>query len=122
VAHGHRRLGFLGDNASFWTARERRAGFEESLRTLAAADGGSIAMGPYVLDELVDLLREWTTGPDAVTAVVTGNNRVTTQFLRAQRRLDAPLALVGFDDFEYAELLEPPVTVVSQDPDALGEQ
>src|SRR5690606_5524819 len=62
------------------------------------------------------------TGPDAVTAVVTGNNRVTTQFLRAQRRLDAPLALVGFDDFEYAELLEPPVTVVSQDPDALGEQ
>lgn len=122
VAHGHRRLGFLGDDASFWTARERRVGFEESLRTLAAADGGSLAMGPYVLDELIGLLREWTAGPDGITAVVTGNNRVTAQLLHALRRLDAPLALVGFDDFEYADLLDPPVTVVSQDPDALGEQ
>src|SRR5690606_38610217 len=91
VAHGHRRLGFLGDNASFWTARERRAGFEESLRTLGAADGGSIAMGPYSLDELVDLLRAWTADPESVSAVVTGNNRVTAQLLHALRQLDAPL-------------------------------
>jgi LacI family transcriptional regulator len=122
VAHGHRRLGFLGDDGSFWTARERRTGFEESLRALNAADGGSLAMGPYSLDDLIAIVREWTSGPDGVTAVVTGNNRVTAQLLHAIRQIDAPLALVGFDDFEYADLLDPPVTVVSQDPDALGEQ
>lgn len=122
VAHGHQRLGFLGDDASFWTARERRAGFEESLGTLAAIEGGSVAMGPYELDDLTTVLCEWTADPDGITAVVTGNNRVTAQLLHAKRGVDAPLALVSFDDFEYADLLDPPVTVVSQDPDALGEQ
>jgi LacI family transcriptional regulator len=122
VAHGHRRLGFLGDDASFWTARERRIGFEESLATLAASEGGNVAMGPYDLDDLVTLLHEWTAGPDGITAVITGNNRVTALLLHALRRVEAPLSLVSFDDFEYADLLEPPITVVSQDPDALGEQ
>jgi LacI family transcriptional regulator, galactose operon repressor len=122
VAHGHRRLGFLGDDGSFWTARERRAGFEASLHNLGAAEGGNIAMGPYELDDLVVLLRAWTEGPDGISAVVTGNNRVTAQLLHAVRQLDSPLSLVGFDDFEYADLLDPPVTVVSQNPDALGEQ
>ncbi|HYJ67426.1 MAG TPA: LacI family DNA-binding transcriptional regulator [Nocardioidaceae bacterium] len=122
VAHGHRRIGFLGDDGAFWTARERRVGFEESLSELNASQSGSVAMGPYELDDLVTLLREWSAGPDGITAVITGNNRVTVQFLYAMRRSDRALALVGFDDFEYADLLDPPITVVSQDPDALGEQ
>jgi LacI family transcriptional regulator len=122
VAQGHRRLGFLGDGAAFWTGSERRAGFEASLYDIDGAEAGTIAMGPYELDDLVTLLRSWTDGPDPITAVVTGNNRVTSQVLHAMRRLDNPLALVGFDDFEYADLLVPPVTVVSQNADALGEQ
>ena len=121
VAHWHRRLGFLGDDGSFWTARERRAGFEASLHNLSSAEGGNIAMGPYELDDLIVLLRAWIEGPDGISAVVTGNNRVTAQLLHAVRHLDSPLSLVGFDDFEYADLLDPPVTVVSQNPDALGE-
>ena len=122
VARGHRRLGFLGDDASFWTANERRAGFEASVHDLDQAETGNIAMGPYELDDLVTLLRSWTDGPDSITAVVTGNNRVTSQALHAIRRLDTRPALVGFDDFEYADLLDPPVTVISHNPDALGEQ
>jgi LacI family transcriptional regulator len=122
VAHGHRRLGFLGDDASFWTARERRAGFEESLANLDTSESGNVAMGPYRLDDLVTLLREWTAGPDGITAVITGNNRVTALLLHAVRAIEAPLTMVSFDDFEYADLLDPPITVVSQDPDAMGEQ
>jgi LacI family transcriptional regulator, galactose operon repressor len=30
------------------------------------------------------------------------------------------VALVGFDDFRLADLLDPPVTVVAQDPHAIG--
>jgi LacI family transcriptional regulator len=70
--------------------------------------------------EIAGLLREWTSGPDPVTAVVTGNNRVTVAVLHAIRELGVPLALVGYDDFELADVVDPPVTVVHQDPLELG--
>ena len=57
---------------------------------------------------------------DAPTALFGGNNRLTIGALRAARRDDRRVAVVGFDDFELADMLDPPVTVVSQDVPALG--
>ena len=56
------------------------------------------------------------------SAIVTGQNLVTLGALRALRRLElqASIALVGFDDLESADLFDPGVTVVAQDPAALG--
>jgi hypothetical protein len=93
VAAGHRRIGYLGDTPSIYTAHQR-------------------------------LL----TGPDRVTALFTGNNRLTVGVVRELARLLALVAappgarpaLVGFDDFELADLVVPTVTVVAQDPARLG--
>ena len=38
------------------------------------------------------------------------------------RRLGTALSLVGYDDFELAEMLDPPVTVINQDPTAMGQK
>src|SRR5437879_4858240 len=46
--------------------------------------------------------------------------RVTVTAVRVLAGLPKPIALVGFDDFELADLLSPPVTVVAQDPPGLG--
>jgi LacI family transcriptional regulator len=56
------------------------------------------------------------------TALFTAQNLVTIGALRALRRLDVhrEVALVGFDDFPLADLLDPPVTVVAQDPHTIG--
>lgn len=56
--------------------------------------------------------------PDPPTAVLTGNNLLTAGALRAIRAAARPVALVGFDDFELADLLS--VTVVAHDPAAMG--
>jgi LacI family transcriptional regulator len=53
--------------------------------------------------------------PDPPTALFTGNSRTSVATLRA---LDRPIALVGFDDFELADLLG--ITVVAQNPAGLG--
>jgi LacI family transcriptional regulator len=55
---------------------------------------------------------------DPPSALFTGNGRYTVTALRALagRRV----ALVGFDDFELADLLTPGVSVVAQDPAWMG--
>ena len=60
--------------------------------------------------------------PDPPTALFTAQNLITIGAVRALRRLGLHrrVALVGFDDFPLADLLEPAVTVIAQDPAAMG--
>jgi LacI family transcriptional regulator len=55
-----------------------------------------------------------------VTAVFCGNSRVTVAVLRELARREARLGVVGFDDLELGDLLQPGLTVVAQDPAGLG--
>jgi LacI family transcriptional regulator len=56
------------------------------------------------------------------TALFTGQNLITIGACRALRRLGLhqKIALVGFDDILLADLLEPAITVIAQDPAAMG--
>ena len=68
-------------------------------------------------------LARMTGGPAPVTALFCGNNRATALALRELRGLSEAglrLALVGFDDFELADLVTPGTTVVAQDTAGLG--
>lgn len=140
VAHGHRRIGFLGDDPSVFTARQRLLGYRQEMAAHGLpVDEAWIATGEPAADRLrrhAERLRgeldRLLSGPDGVTALFTGNNRITAQVLRELGRRDRdgrdgrdgrPLprpALVGFDDFEFADLVTPGVTVVAQDPAGLG--
>ena len=122
AAHRHERIGFLGDDATIWTAQQRHAAFGRAAASLALPGPLRCVLGPYAPGQVAAHLLEWTTGKGAVTAVVTGNNRVTLAVLSAMRELGLRLGLVGYDDFELADVVDPPVTVVHQDPLALGER
>lgn len=122
VAHGHRRIGFLGDLAEYWTARRRREAFVEVHAALDLPGEPRVIMGPHTIESLISVFGDWCGGAQPVTAVVTGNNRVTLATLYALRRSNRALGLVGYDDFEFAGLVDPPVTVIHQDPAALGQK
>jgi LacI family transcriptional regulator len=114
AAHGHQRIAFLGDVPSIFTAAERLTGFREGCAKAGIPfDDRLVAMGPHTPSSVAAILRD-------ATAVVTGNNRITVLVLRALAGAARRPALVGFDDFELADLLDPPVTVVSLDPAELG--
>ena len=122
VAHGHRQIVFFGDDPGFWTARQRRESFVATHRALGLPGPPRVSMGPHSTTTVRDLLAQWTRDADPTTAIITGNNRVTLAALLAMRDLRAGVAMVGYDDFELAELIDPPVTVVHQDPAAMGQK
>ena len=119
-AQGHRRVAFLGDRLSVFTATERLRGYQEALRgrrlpELVRTELADSAAGEHAVRELLAL-------PDPPTALFTGQNLITLGAIRALRALgrQRKVALVGFDDVVLGDLVQPGVTVVAQDPYALG--
>ncbi|WP_307797194.1 LacI family DNA-binding transcriptional regulator [Actinomadura barringtoniae] len=121
VAHGHRRVAFLGDLPKIFTARERLRGYAEALEESGIAyDPAIVRMGQHDVAGAGHVMDELLAVPDPPSAVFTGNNLLTAGALRAIRAARARVALVGFDDFELADLLATPVTVVAHEPADMG--
>lgn len=121
VAHGHRRIGFIGDQPHIHTAAERLRGYREAMATAGLpVHDGWVSLGPTGPDRVRAELDRMLSGPEPVTALFAGNNRITVTAVRVLYDLPRQVALVGFDDFELADLLRPGVTVVAQDPGELG--
>jgi LacI family transcriptional regulator len=120
IAYGHRHIAFLGDLARISTARHRLRGY------LAVLDAAGLP--PTVVGGLHDATAaeaatlELLSRARPPTALFTGQNLITIGAVRALRRLGSQhhVALVGFDDFPLADLLDPGVTVIAQDPAAMG--
>lgn len=116
----HRRIGVVGDLSRLETHRERIAAFENAMTTAgisnwrkyARSDSHDVETAERAVRELLDL-------KPAPTALFTTNNRITIGALRALRGVENPPALVGFDDFDLADLLD--VTVIAHDPERMGE-
>ncbi|MFI6106423.1 LacI family DNA-binding transcriptional regulator [Streptomyces sp. NPDC051310] len=120
IAHGHRRIGFIGDQARIHTAVERLRGYRAAMEDagLAVDDDAWVSLGSTDPERVRGAVAAMLAGPDPVTAVFAGNNRVTVTAVRELAGRERPVALVGFDDIELADLLG--ITVIAQDAAALG--
>jgi len=120
---GHRRIAFLGDLREIFTAAERFRGYREGLASAGLPFDPALVVHDLhdaaVADGAATTL---LTRPDPPTALFAAQNLITIGAIRALRRLrgEDRVALVGFDDFPLADLLRPGITVVAQDPAAIG--
>ncbi|MEU6575177.1 LacI family DNA-binding transcriptional regulator [Streptomyces sp. NPDC046805] len=121
IAHGHSRIGFIGDMPRIHTAAERLRGYRTAMAEAGIpVEDAWMSLGATDPERVRRAAQEMLSGPSPVTAVFAGNNRVTVTVVRVLAELSRQVALVGFDDFELADLLRPGVTVVAQDAAALG--
>ena len=124
VAHGYRRIGFIGDVQAIHTAAERLAGYRDGLAAAGIAfDEALIRVGVHSVEAAVEAVRGLLGAENPPTALFTAQNLITEGAVQALRALglQRQVALVGFDDFPMADLLDPAVTVVAQDPKQIGE-
>jgi LacI family transcriptional regulator len=119
IAAGHRRIGYIGDDPDIFTARERCQGYRSAMSAAGLPVAESwVAMATPATRCVQEALERMLAGPEPVTAVFFGNNRVSVLALHVLAALRHTIALVGFDDFELADLLG--ITVIAQDTEALG--
>jgi LacI family transcriptional regulator len=125
-AIGHRRVAMLAGLAQLSSTRERLAGYRRGLLDAGlqpdpalTADGGSRSQ-PACQATHALLQRD-----DPPTAIVAGNNLMALGAMRAlhERGLGVPddVALVAYDDFEWADLFHPRLTTVAQPCVEIGE-
>ncbi|WP_285690755.1 LacI family DNA-binding transcriptional regulator [Actinoplanes sp. NBRC 103695] len=120
VSHGHRRIAYLGDHDRVATARERHRGYLAALGAAGLVPHAARRLRHPSYAESATLALFDRGAPP--TALFTSQNLITIGAVRALRRLGLQrrVALVGFDDFLLADLLDPAVTVVAQDPARMG--
>lgn len=123
--HGHVRIGFVGGILAESSGAERLAGYRAALveaglptdeRLVATGDWRPGSARLYTLRIMHQ--------PEPPTALVAANDFAALGVMKAARalglRLPDDLALVSFDDLEVADLLDPPLTGLRRDVEAMG--
>ena len=117
LERGHRRIAFAATRTRWPMVEERLRGYRDALGAagvaapeLVATDGvWNPADGARMAERLLGL-------DEPPTAIMCGNDQLALGVLQAARRrgLRVPddLAVTGFNDFEFAEFADPPLTTV----------
>jgi LacI family transcriptional regulator len=123
IRTGHRRIGFLGDDPAIWTAEERYQGYLDALEAHdLPGDPGIVRRDADHGEARIRSVSAMLSASEPPTALFTGQNLITMDTIRALRAYgqEHKVATVGFDDFQLADLLDPGVTVIAQDPTGMG--
>lgn len=122
---GHRRIGFIAGIQGLSTTTERLAGYREGMRrNELATDPDLRREGASASDSARHAAVELLELAEPPTAIIAANNAMTIgamQALRDQnRRVPDDVALVAFDDFPWADLFAPRMTVIAQPSGKIG--
>jgi LacI family transcriptional regulator len=120
---GHRRIAYLGDRPALPTARERLAAYTRVMTSagvsvepeLVREGVRSAAEGCAATLELVSL-------PAPPTAILATKDQIAEGMLRAlhRRGLHRRIAHMAIGDLPMADLINPSLTAINQDPRSLG--
>jgi DNA-binding LacI/PurR family transcriptional regulator len=117
LERGHRRIAFISTRTPWPMVEERLRGYREALAAagiatpeLEVAEGvWDPADGSHMAEQLLAL-------PEPPTAIVCGNDLLALGAMRAARirslRIPEEVAIAGFNDFEFAQFADPPLTTV----------
>lgn len=122
LRHGHRRVALISDDLAIPTAADRHEGYVSALRDAGIPVDESLTRTARTEHGATDALSALLATDDPPTAVFAARNVAAVGCVAALRRLGLQheVALIGFDEVRLADLVDPGITTVEQNPARTG--
>lgn len=122
IDHGYKRIICLTGEATLYTIRERTRGYRTAVESAGLPCIVDTSIRDYKDAEYA--VASLCAGGDPPDAFFTLKNSTTIYVFEILHKLNIPIpgsvALVGYDDFELADTVRPPITVVQQPNEEIG--
>jgi LacI family transcriptional regulator len=122
IGHGFKKIVYLGLSERLYTINARYQGYRTAMLQAGLAPDQSFICSSQ--EETLAAIRKTMASRRTPTAFFMSNNLVTRHALHALSQLNLSIpddvAVVGFDDFEMADIFNPAITVVRQPALELG--
>lgn len=123
LAQGHRRIAALSPGKSIYTTTQRMQGFRAAMAEAGATvDEALVAedcQDPDGAERAAAAMLAMRRPPAAFFAA---NNRMTLGLIRALRQAQVRKPIVAFDDFELADVVPLPLTIIAGEPSEMGKR
>lgn len=125
IADGHHSIAIILGMQSLQTSQERLQGYYDALEAHGiAVDERWIHWSNSRIAGGFEMMQQLLAETAIPSAIFVGNNQMTIGSLHALReagmRVPTDLALIGFDDHDWASIFTPPLTVVRQPTREIG--
>jgi LacI family transcriptional regulator len=122
IEHGHKKIACVGFDSGSYTVRERIEGYKLAMRNAGLEP--ILFTQVNSLEVMQALAQRWSAAKDRPTAVFSLKRISSVNLIQAlhlhKLRIPEDVAVVGFDDFDLAEVLGTPLTVVRQTPTGMA--
>jgi LacI family transcriptional regulator len=124
---GHRRVAIISGRGVHSTIVDRVEGFRRAMEEAHIPIlGDQLRYGGSNIESGYDLGLALLKSPEPPTAIFALNNRMTLGILQALRELKIPcpeqVSVLGFDDFDWAAVSDPPLSAIAQPTDEIGKR
>ena len=120
--HGHRNIAFLNLRGGVYTLRNRYDGYKKAMKDAGLLPGPQLECPTE--EAMFSLLQKLFQGASRPTAVFAAHGPAISQLLHVLAKLGMSVprdvAILGFDDFDLFDLIDPPISVVRQPVSELG--
>lgn len=116
VRSGYRRILCMGGDRELFTSQARVRGHRDVIRAAGLPYLAEFNVQDYASTE--EAIQRHLRSAERIDAIFSIKNAITVHAYKILRKLNVPIprevALMGYDDFELADTLEPPISVVRQ--------
>jgi LacI family transcriptional regulator len=126
IHKGHQRIGYISGPLGLTTSDERLRGYKHALlennlqvdESMIVIDEASLEAGKKAMAFLLEQSK--------CTAVMIGNNILTLGSVvtlnRSKIQVPEEMAVIGYDNYEWTEATNPPLTIIKQPIHEIGEK
>jgi LacI family transcriptional regulator len=126
IIMGHKRIGIICGPDDIYTAQERLKGYERVHEDYSMViDHQLVKKGDYKVESGYELLYELIRMEDPPTAILVTNYEMTLGAIMAINESDVKIpddiSFIGFDNLQLAKVIKPPLSIVIQPVQQIGE-